>query len=709
MNQMNQTVAAPEGGLAGLGDALMNVARRRAEAVGKSIPDEAAITMRALMHAFARAEDRGSVCVRADTAAQTLSALTCEEVPEGFERDPEEELAELGRGLGTLIDAGLAQNLDDFLAAAKVEAEHPGKGAFTPLVIDFERDEPGQTRIYFARFAFEEVMLAQKLLALMGTEADAEEMKAAAESSLAKLEELARKSGLDSLQKKAVELAVTRRLAIISGGPGTGKTTTVAQILECLLTTDGTLRIGLAAPTGKATGRMVESIGASSQRGGLEALSTVLKKDAGVPDEERQIRSRTIHKWLLSPTPAGGFPGKDNPLALDVLIVDEASMVDIHLAARLFDAIGPVTRVVILGDKHQLAAVGPGAVFAELSERTGALAPCTVELLVSRRFQEGSVIAELAGAINHQGEAADLPEPEVFGRVLQAFETEDEHYRASLHEAPEIAPSSDEGKAEIEAYNRTGLTQEARDWLDEALARYGEVLMRWRDAWISGAGKADLERLTKELWGTLADFRALAAQRTGAMSVTAINDYADEFILRNFWPIARGRGSGEQYPGRVVIVRRNDESLGVHNGDVGIVLPRETPPEAGHAADDAAPAADETAPDRRDDRRSGPVLYEVYFGDADRSIPAALLPSHDTAWAMTIHQSQGSEFGRVAVFLPVKPGSGLATRELLYTGVTRTKQSVDIFGSRGVLAESVRRPTVRDGSLGKRLTLGRWS
>ena len=174
-----------------------------------------------------------------------------------------------------------------------------------------------------------------------------------------------------------------------------------------------------------------------------------------------------------------------------------------------------------------------------------------------------------------------------------------------------------------------------------------------------------------------------------------------------------GAGAGENYPGRVVIVRRNDDGLGVYNGDVGIVLPQRAEvhaEESGRteAADPSEPGEnnlDQTVIERID-RTGGRILYTVYFGDQERTLPAQLLPSHDTAWAMTIHQSQGSEFERVAVFLPERPDSGLATRELLYTGVTRTKRKVDVFSSRKVLAEAVRRPTVRDGNLGRRLALG---
>ena len=159
-------------------------------------------------------------------------------------------------------------------------------------------------------------------------------------------------------------------------------------------------------------------------------------------------------------------------------------------------------------------------------------------------------------------------------------------------------------------------------------------------------------------------------------------------------------------------MRRNDEGLGVHNGDVGIVLPKllELDAPTADLDDSAAVVGDEDAegaPERQDrlDCQGPAVSFTVYFGDTHLELPVALLPQFDVAWAMTIHQSQGSEFERVAVLLPVKRTSELATRELLYTAVTRTKRTVDVFGSEAVLRRAVEKPTVRDGSLGRRLEL----
>lgn len=706
--------AVPSRGLPGLGEALLRAAARREAAQGRTVPEAASLAMETLMRAFTGAEDRGSVCVRADAAARLLR------LSEDADADASDErlrLDALEEGLGALSELGLLSELPAFLCAAREERARRGRGAFTPLVLD-RMPAFGDSRIYFARFALEELELAQALLALEGGPADADD--AADPALLAEVDRVAADSDADALQRRAILLAVTRRLSIISGGPGTGKTTTVAQILECLLARNPMIRIALAAPTGKATSRMEQSIRSSAGRGFVPRLAKTLAEDADRGDEERRVRSRTIHKWLASPGASGARPGPGSPLEADVLIVDEASMVDIHLAARLFAAIGPETRVIILGDKHQLAAVGPGAVFAELSDAEGPLSASVAELRVSRRFRAGTVIARLADAINHQGETTGLSEPEVLARVVAALterRNAEDGYEARLHadEFP-MGPAGDMTEAamrlERERFSRTGLTRSARAWIERELRSYGEALLAFRAAWLAGAPGAELAALARALWERLAGFRALAAMRRNEMGVNAINRFADG-VIRELWPVADGRGAKDSYPGRVIIVRKNDEALDVHNGDVAILLPRFDPKEeaagvfrAPQAEVSGGAGEDGAAPEGgRSDRQTDSIAYAAWFGESEKLLAAALLPAHDTAWAMTIHQSQGSEFERVAVFLPPRLGSGLATRELLYTAVTRTKRTVDVFGPGAVLAEAVRHPTVRDGSLGARLAL----
>lgn len=340
-------------------------------------------------------------------------------------------------------------------------------------------------------------------------------------------------------------------------------------------------------------------------------------------------------------------------------------MVDIHLAARLFEVVSESTRVIILGDKHQLAAVGPGAVFADISATDGALAASTVDLKTSRRFAEGSVIAKLAAAINHDGGISSSTACTTVKRLLADAQTDgDPDWRIAWDDA---MPQGEGGY---------GLAPAATAWLEERFSRYTAALIDYMRVVTRPEPKADdLKAAGRALWEIFQTFRPLCAQRRGPQSVEGINAWAEAKVRTalagaDFKTFAEDRWN---YPGRAVIIRSNDDILGVFNGDVGIVLP-----------------------DEHGDLRA------VFF-DADRSMPPALMPAHDTAFAMTIHQSQGSEFPEVAVFLPTDPVSGLATRELLYTGVTRTKRSVDIFGTERVLNASVENRTVRVSGLADRL------
>ena len=219
-------------------------------------------------------------------------------------------------------------------------------------------------------------------------------------------------------------------------------------------------------------------------------------------------------------------------------------------------------------------------------------------------------------------------------------------------------------------------------WIDDKVARYEAALLPYLDAVRRNAAPEAIEDAWTQLWGALESFRPLAAQRHGPMSVDAINAYF-ETKLRDAL-LTQGcldeRNDLENWPGRVLIVRRNDDMLGVFNGDIGIVVPARG--------------------------KDGSFANVVRFGDSGKILPPSLLPPADTAFAMTIHQSQGSEFRDVAVFLPVNPASGLATRELLYTGVTRTKGSVVVFGSEAALKRAVETPTRREGGLAERLRAG---
>ena len=440
-------------------------------------------------------------------------------------------------------------------------------------------------------------------------------------------------------QDQAVRSAVARRISIICGGPGTGKTTTVVRILECLMLSEPKMEIVLAAPTGKAASRVMQSV-----RDAVRADAAVYPLMGAAIDEGR-VGESTIHRLLITPCKDGNKPDARHPIDAGVLVVDEASMLEMGLAGELFAAVDPAkTRIIILGDRHQLAAVGPGSVLANLTDEQGALANLVTRLTVSHRFTSDSYIGQLAAAIN----AGDTE------RMQEVFNQSEAGGKDSVR----LIASSSAGRLDVLA----------RDWIRKSLSGYRDAL---RLVVQRGPAATQAEFLAdfRSLWSEFNRSRALAAQRDGATGVDGLNLAAEEFVQEG----TVGPARGGLYPGRAVIVRKNNSELGVYNGDVGIML-----------------------------EDSGGT-FQVYFGDTEKMLPAALLPEHDTAFAITIHQSQGSEYERVAVFLPHSADSGLATRELLYTGVTRAKASAEVFAPAGVLQKAAATSTERDGGLADRL------
>jgi exodeoxyribonuclease V alpha subunit len=458
-------------------------------------------------------------------------------------------------------------------------------------------------------------------------------------------------------QKLACAVALRGSVAIITGGPGTGKTYTVARLLALLFASAGgqaaQQRIALAAPTGKAAARLKQSI--------EKALGELAERvgDA-LPLREHTARmgpARTLHSLLGARPDTRAFAHhRGNPLDVDVLIVDEASMVHLEMMASLLDALPPSATLILLGDKDQLASVEAGAVLGDLchdaqagnySEATleyvraasgeqipddfagagGPLAQQTVMLRHSRRF--GGPIGQLALAVN-AGEVARAEE------VLRAGDGAVrwiEH--AQQAQVLQLALAGYRPYLELLAQGPGG---EHEDWVRAVLQRFEA-------------------------------FRILCAVREGEWGVEGLNA-AIEQRLEQDRLLRRG---GEWYVGRPVMVTRNDYGTRVFNGDIGLTL-----------ADPARPGS-----------------LRVYFleGDAVRSVLATRLRHVETAFAMTVHKSQGSEFRHTVLVLPQDRG-GMLARELVYTGITRASEQFTLVSpTSAVLGEAILRRTHRASGL----------
>ncbi len=462
------------------------------------------------------------------------------------------------------------------------------------------------------------------------------------------------KTGEVNWQKVAAAVAVTRRISIISGGPGTGKTTTVARLLAALvqLQSDRRLRIQLAAPTGKAAARLTESLGQASQQ-----LDLTEEERAQFPDE-----ASTLHRLLgAQPNSQRMRYHQGNPLHLDVLVVDEASMVDLPMMARLIAALPEQARVVFLGDRDQLASVEAGAVLGDIcrfaeqgysparAAQLERLTGCQVEgvelehpasvrdslclLRKSYRFDANSGIGILAAAVN----AGDSPSARrILSRDL-----------ADVGSFP--LNETDDFKALLEA----------------CVAGYRPYL----EAVAANAQPANILK-------AFSHFQVLCALREGPFGLSGLNERIEQSLQRSGLirrPVALG---GRWYAGRPVMISRNDSALGLFNGDIGIAL--------------------------RNELGELRVYFQLPDGQI-KSVQPSRLPVHDTAYAMTVHKSQGSEFDHTLLVLP-NHFLPVLTRELVYTAITRAKRQLSLYSSEKVLGLAIRTPTQRRSGLVERLT-----
>jgi len=514
-------------------------------------------------------------------------------------------------------------------------------GDFKPLILDFS------SRLYLNRYYGYQDSIAQHIKHIAKRQVPIPD-RILLEKGLDRLFPSSLKGGSIDLQRVAAIVSAHKQLCVISGGPGTGKTTTVTGIIALLLEQAGRegLNIILAAPTGKSAARLRESV----KKAGEKIVAPDFVKDL-IPE-----KAFTIHRMLGTTANAPFFKyNKNNRLDADVVIVDEASMIDIALMAKLLEALRDDAKLVLIGDRHQLASVEAGSVFADicgpfdtnkfsdkfsgklkviLNGTTGrgvdlgenidvpyGISDSVVQLEQSFRFKEGSGIEAVSKAVRRGDDLLSLS-------LINDVKYED------------ICLKGLPGVHELEA-------------------AISDTVIQGYEGFINA--KNPMDAIDK-----FDEFRVLCVLREGPYGVAALN-HAIESILERKGLV---QTKDAWYPGRPVMMTVNDYNLGLFNGDTGIAL---TDPED----------------DLEDDQAGNGSVY-VFFKDGDglRKIHPHRLSGCETAYALTAHKSQGSEYDRILVVLPdrVLP---ILTRELIYTGITRAKSEVEILSDDNIFRQGV--------------------
>ena len=449
-------------------------------------------------------------------------------------------------------------------------------------------------------------------------------------------------------QSLAAATAVLKPLCVVSGGPGTGKTTAAARIAALLLSLfeENRFRIRLAAPTGKAAARLRDSMAAAVQT--LDAPEPVRN---AVP-----VEAQTLHRMLEATAGRADFRrNRENPLAADAVIVDEASMVDVALMAKLIEAVPEGCRLILMGDRDQLASVEAGAVLGDLCGRKRApgLSRPWAETLRLTTGIAPSVPVSKTRRMPGPGDAVVLltrnfrfSENSGIGRFSSRVRAGDA--------AAAVSITRSAARSEPVLWQETG-GKDAEAVLAQSILEGYRRLLR-------------SETPEKALEST-AGFKILCAVNRGPFGVETLNALALDVLQREGWV---STGETAWYPGRPVMITRNDYSLGLFNGDLGVVYP---------------------LPDSAE-------LMVFFPADAGRvrAVSPFRIAAHQTAYAMTVHKSQGSEFDEVLLVLPAADNPVL-TRELVYTAVTRARRKAVIFGSEAILFSAISRKVDRTSGL----------
>ena len=517
-------------------------------------------------------------------------------------------------------------------------AVFPPEGSVAPVVLD------GAGRLYLYRFYRAECEVARRIAGYAARSVTPFELAPGALAGLHDYFKAASGASEIDWQQAAIYATGAAGFSIITGGPGTGKTTIVAALLALELQRNPELSIALAAPTGKAQSRMREALHEAAAQLHISSETRALLE---------LLPSGTIHSFL-APRADGTFRfNQETALPYDLIVVDECSMIPLALMAHFLRAVRPDARLVFLGDRNQLSAVEAGSVFSDLCSGVEVNAcpeavrvgfrrvtgwelplrrypgPLVTELTRTHRFAAAPTLGEVSSRIRE-----GAPDAQELAEFIFACDRPD--FRARQISSRELENVL---RAEVEKTRATG-------------TRLLDLPM------LARAGKFS------EAFALFDSFRILCAVREGEFGVLNAN----RIMLEQLGLETTSYGFGLP-----LMILRNDRRTGLHNGDIGIVCKKNGEP-------------------------------RVCFPESDRSFLIAELPEHEAVFAMTVHKSQGSGFESVLLLLPERD-TPVLTRELIYTGITRAKRQVEIRGTREILAVALARKTVRCSGLAERLKM----
>lgn len=454
-------------------------------------------------------------------------------------------------------------------------------------------------------------------------------------------------------QKVAVISALTRKIAIISGGPGTGKTTTISKILAALVainaldTDNKKLRIMATAPTGKAAARLTESLSLA-----IETLTVSQSIKDSLP-----IEAITLHRLLGARANSNHFLyNKNNLLNIDVLLIDEASMVDLSMMANVIEALPKHCRMILLGDKEQLSSVEAGAVFGDLCE------------LIHQGYSQSHV--EMINELSNYQLIAQHSQPSIADSICllqKSYRFNSQSGIGTLANLIKMGQCNDvrmlfeQGTYEDIVFNSLTNHQEYLQAIENSLKGY----------------QFYLEAIKKQpnnieyILSCFSRYRLLCALREGRFGVQGLNRIIEQLLSKQ--GMIERHKQDLWYIGRPIMILRNNFSLGLFNGDIGITLP---------------------AIKGKDQLR----VYFIMPNGEIKGFSPYRLPEHETAYAMTIHKSQGSEFEHINIILP-NEYSPLLNRSLLYTAVTRAKKHVAIYAETKIFERIIKSQIRRESGL----------